>query len=97
MPIYVYMCSPSSGKIEEVQHLDHEILKDMQTNAPQRERDYWVKQKCKQDNEGFWKWPEGKIILPKNFIYRYAAVLSHELDHDSTGGMVSIINGVFTA
>ena len=37
----------------------------------------------------------GKFVLPKS-LFRYAAILSHGLDHGSTVGMVDVIQKIFT-
>lgn len=79
-----------------MEHIDHDILKDMQANAPDKEKVYWKKKLCTQNKEGLWKSTEGKFVLPKG-LFRYAAILSHGLDQGSTVGMVDVIQKIFTA
>lgn len=68
----------------------------MQKPAPTQEHD-----KCKakgatyDEKTKLLTSPEGKPVLP-NILFRYAALLTHGPRRVSTGGMVHIINKVFT-
>ncbi|XP_041423616.1 protein NYNRIN-like [Xenopus laevis] len=74
--------------------LDQRLLKDMQDTVSEAERHKWVS-KGAQLRQGIYYCPAGKPILPTT-LFRYAAILSHGQSHVSTGGMVTIINKVFT-
>ncbi|XP_034084434.1 uncharacterized protein LOC117554222 isoform X1 [Gymnodraco acuticeps] len=69
------------------------ILRDMQNNAPDREKKKWLTDGATTDPEGTFR-INNKIVLPVS-LYKTAAHLSHGPCHVSTGGMVTIINEHF--
>ena len=82
----------STGKPVTHAKLLTELLQAVQ--LPKQEQEQWKRKGAKLNN-GVHMWPENKPILPKN-LYKWAARLSHGKTLVSTGGMVGLVNQIYT-
>lgn len=90
---HIYYTGPQeNGEVRKA--IDKTWLSEMQKTSPAGEKQKWLSKGATLVN-GIYTSTEGKPILPTS-LFRYAALLSHGQAHISKGGMVQVINKVFT-
>ena len=70
-----------------------DVIRDMQTNAPDTEKQKWVRDKAHLGEDGVYRIKD-KIILPRN-LYNTVAKLTHGPCHVSYKGMREVLSDTF--